>query len=277
MLTQRILTAVVLLFLIAGALALGTEVFAGLALALVGVGIYEWLRLAGIQSSRVCVALASVAGVVLWVVERSVLTPELRVVVAEFALVDWVFVMALLWTVQRGRAVVLSRALNLMLCAVIMSAAWLALMDLSRAGPLTLVSALAVVWVADIAAYFSGRAWGKRKLADRISPGKTWAGVGGAVGAVVLLATTAAYVWPELPLFTTQLMQRLAPLYAWGLLVGLVVLAIAGDLFESLLKRQAGVKDSGVVLPGHGGVLDRIDALLPVLPALTLIRHFGGL
>ena len=277
MLIQRLLTAIVLLLLIAGTLALGHEAFALLAIVLVSIGIYEWLRLAGIKSSVVSTVLAAVAGALLWGLDRGVQSPGLRVVLSELALVDWVFVLALLWVVQRGRAVVLSPALNLMLCVVLMSAAWLALMDLSRAGALTLISALAVVWVADIAAYFSGRAWGKRKLADRISPGKTWAGVGGAMGAVVLLATSAAYVWPELPLFTTQLMQRFAPLYAWGLLVGLVVLAIAGDLFESLLKRQAGVKDSGVVLPGHGGVLDRIDALLPVLPALLLIRHFGGL
>jgi phosphatidate cytidylyltransferase len=124
------------------------------------------------------------------------------------------------------------------------------------------------VWVADIAAYFAGRAFGRRKLAPAISPGKTWEGVYGALAAVVLyalalvpLARAAGY--PREP-------TALA-IAAWIVLaLALTALAVGGDLFESLLKRLAGVKDSGTLLPGHGGILDRIDALLAALPLAAL-------
>ncbi len=276
MLKQRVLTAIVLLLLIAGALAWGHEAFALLAVVCVATGIYEWLRLAGHASGSLTAALAVVCGGVLWWLERMGLPLGAQQALAGSALVIWVGVFVLLWRVQQGHAAPLSRAVSTLLGAVTMSAAWFALMDLSLAGPLTLVSALAVVWVADSAAYFTGRAWGKRKLASLISPGKTWAGVAGALVVVMVLALGAAYLWPTTALFTTTLIQRFSWVGALALLAALVVLGIVGDLFESLLKRRAGVKDSGVVLPGHGGVLDRIDALLPVLPALLLIRHWGG-
>jgi len=128
---------------------------------------------------------------------------------------------------------------------------------------------LALVWVADIAAYFSGRAFGVRKLAPRISPGKTWAGVWGAVLAVILLAEAVRWLWPLAPLWSTQLLLA-APLVGIGILLAFVAMSIVGDLFESLVKRQAGAKDSGTVLPGHGGVWDRIDATLPTLPLAVL-------
>jgi len=112
-----------------------------------------------------------------------------------------------------------------------------------------LLSFLALVWVADIAAYFTGRAWGRHKLAPTISPGKTWEG---AAGAVVYAGAT------QLTLNT-------------GWLILLTVVSILGDLFESLAKRQAGVKDSGTLLPGHGGVLDRLDSLMATLPLAALL------
>jgi phosphatidate cytidylyltransferase len=130
-----------------------------------------------------------------------------------------------------------------------------------------LLGVAAIVWVADIAAYFSGRAFGGRKLAPSISPGKTWAGaVGGALGVVAYCnATYWTMLFPVEP--TVTLVHVFA---AQIFFIGLAALSIVGDLFESLLKRQAGVKDSGHLLPGHGGILDRIDSLTSTLPFVFL-------
>lgn len=143
--------------------------------------------------------------------------------------------------------------------------AWLALAQL-QAEPARLLVILGIVWIADSAAYGAGRAWGRHKLAPRVSPGKTWEGVAGAAAAVAVY-----YV----------IVSAAAPTHSWaqgwaGMLVfaAVTALSIVGDLFESLMKRQAGVKDSGTLLPGHGGVLDRIDGLLAALPlAALLVGH----
>jgi len=142
---------------------------------------------------------------------------------------------------------------------VLMMACWSALVQLFERGPRVLLAAMAVVWVADSAAYFVGRAWGRRKLAPAISPGKTWEGVWGALTGVLLYALMLVFFSP------------LPPVALLGLALLLAVLSIVGDLFESLLKRQAEVKDSGRLLPGHGGVLDRIDGLLAALPVAAWV------
>jgi phosphatidate cytidylyltransferase len=156
------------------------------------------------------------------------------------------------------------------LAFVLLAAAWIATMHLLDVGALYLLSVLAIVWLADIAAYFSGRRWGRRKLAPAISPGKTWAGVWGAVAAVLALALLLNAVAAGVPAFSTMLLQELVLPAALTLLAALVGLSVFGDLFESLLKRQVGAKDSSRLLPGHGGVLDRIDAVIAVLPAAAL-------
>jgi phosphatidate cytidylyltransferase len=162
-------------------------------------------------------------------------------------------------------------------CAAIF-VAWLALSHAKAVGVDFLLSTLALVWAADIAAYFGGRAFGRRKLAPSISPGKSWEGVwSGMAGALVL-----ALVWialdRQLAVDMPSLYTQLLGTWGWpGLLLGVVALAaisVVGDLFESLVKRAAGMKDSSQLLPGHGGVLDRVDALLPVVPialALSLV------
>jgi phosphatidate cytidylyltransferase len=159
--------------------------------------------------------------------------------------------------------------LLVILAVLLAGVAWLALVDLLQRGAGWTLSVLAVVWLADIAAYFSGRAWGVRKLASRISPGKTWAGVWGAMLAVVVVAEIVRFGWPEAGLWSSALL-RAAPLSGILVLLALVALSIVGDLFESFVKRQAGVKDSGRLLPGHGGAWDRLDATLPALPLAVL-------
>ena len=148
---------------------------------------------------------------------------------------------------------------------VVILPTWIAMSQLHQRGPWVLLGAMAVVWVADIAAYFAGRRFGRHKLAPNISPGKTWEGVAGAV-AGVLVYFAVLYAATPLPAHWSR---GLLPLAALAL--ALTALSVAGDLFESMLKRQAGIKDSSQLLPGHGGVLDRIDALTSTLPLAALI------
>ncbi len=139
---------------------------------------------------------------------------------------------------------------------------WLALVRL-QATPWLLLLILSIVWIADTAAYIAGKLWGRNKLAPRISPGKTWEGVLGATAAVGLYYGALLLIFPADERYFS----------GWlGLAVfaGIIALSIEGDLFESWTKRQAGVKDSGQILPGHGGILDRIDGLTASVPAAAL-------
>ncbi|ATQ76742.1 phosphatidate cytidylyltransferase [Massilia violaceinigra] len=139
-----------------------------------------------------------------------------------------------------------------------------------------LLSVLALVWIADIGAYFSGKAFGKRKLAPSISPGKSWEGaIGGGIAVLLIASLSVLFGGPLLAdTFAVALQAKLGWAGALAVLVVIVAASVVGDLFESQLKRRAGVKDSSNLLPGHGGVLDRIDALVPVLPLAALI-HTG--
>lgn len=137
--------------------------------------------------------------------------------------------------------------------------------------PLFFLSVMALVWVADIGAYFSGKAFGKRKLAPSISPGKSWEGAIGGWLAVLLVAAASVIFGGGADIFPGKIFNKMGAL---GFVLSLTLLSIAsvvGDLFESSLKRRANMKDSSALLPGHGGVLDRIDALIPVLPMAALL------
>lgn len=172
------------------------------------------------------------------------------------------FLLVPAWLIRRwplsGR-----KSLGLLVGWVVIVPTWAALVNLHGRGPGLLLAVMALVWVADIAAYFTGRAFGRHKLAPAISPGKTWEGVAGAVAGVLIYGFAAA-------LYSQSAMPG-----GWigfaGLLILLTALSIAGDLFESLAKRQAKIKDSSNLLPGHGGVLDRIDSLTSTLPLVAAI------
>ena len=143
-----------------------------------------------------------------------------------------------------------------------------------KPAPLYLLSVMLLVWIADIGAYFSGKAFGKRKLAPSISPGKSWEGAIGGGLAVLILAAVSVCI----PALSDTFAARVQHAWGWfgllALLVAFVAASIIGDLFESQLKRRIGFKDSSNLLPGHGGVLDRIDALLPTLPLAVLIGYW---
>ncbi len=155
-----------------------------------------------------------------------------------------------------------------LLGALVILPTWAAMVALNTAGTWLMLAAMALVWVADISAYFAGRTFGRHKLAPAISPGKTWEGVAGAVVGVLIYGGIVLAFSPlkdTLPLSLPLVIL---------MLVLLTAVSVMGDLFESLLKRQAGLKDSSNLLPGHGGVLDRIDALTSTLPLAALILHW---
>ena len=272
MLRTRVLTAIALLALFLGLLfyapALLWALFAAVIVALAG---WEWSRLCGLGLGgrlawlAVSAAALSVATLAYWKAPASQFLEGCR---ASFgvALAFWLFV-APVWMALQVRPAPWLAALA---GWVVLLPLWAALVVLRDAGPWVLLGAAAIVWVADIAAYFVGRRFGRHRLAPAISPGKTWEGVAGAVGGVVVygvvLGVLAGADPGPLAMFTGT--------GAWLGLVVLIVLtalSIEGDLFESWMKRLAGRKDSSSLLPGHGGVLDRIDALTPTLPLAALL------
>lgn len=281
MLKQRVVTAIVLLAVLLGALLAPSPWPLVLLLVLAAVcALWEWLRLTWPGQGRVAPpVLAMLAGATMlwlawhWLAEtpepwaiqlQTVLNRQLLPVVAAL----WVVLATAL--VVQGQSQQRSAGLGLSLFGIVaVLAVWLALVQMYlQNGAWFLVSLMALIWFADIAAYFTGKALGRHKLAPRVSPGKTWEGAVGGVLAATAWVVLSAW-WPGS--FGDELMQRW-PWWIVVLIAGfLAALSIVGDLFESLLKRRAGVKDSSQLLPGHGGVYDRIDALLPVAPIALLI------
>lgn len=157
--------------------------------------------------------------------------------------------------------------------AVALVGCFAAIAALFAYSPLYLLSVMAIVWAADIFAYFSGKAFGKHKLAPSISPGKSWEGaIGGGIAVLVIATLVILFAGDALAnTFPVRVQASLGWAATYAVLILIVAASIVGDLFESQLKRRAAMKDSSNLLPGHGGVLDRIDALVPVLPLAALI------
>ena len=273
MLKQRIATALVLVFVLALTLTVAApRGFPIFILAMAGVVIYEWLLLLSL-SRTTAVVVAAVMVFVLWVVDGSPYAAPVAVAGWTAAVLVWIALAAALFVRGRFPSSDRWRLAYALLALLIPSACWFALVAAYRAGLVDLVSILAAVWAADVAAYFAGRAWGKRKLAPAISPGKTWAGaVGGSVAAIAV-----AWVCCEVPMlsdsFFATIGRRWSVVAALSVALVLAAFSIVGDLFESQLKRQRGVKDSSNLLPGHGGVFDRVDALLPIVPMALLLQR----
>ena len=271
MLKQRVITALVLLAVIIGVLALGgTTAWGVLMLPVMALAIHEWTRLLGRQASPALpISLAVAIAYGAWPSDATP-APEWLVPVLGIGVLAWIFV------AFRSVFRVRPSCSSPWLAAFSMLLLWVSLFELRNLGAGVLISAMAIVWLADIGAYFSGRAFGQHKLAPRVSPGKTWEGVAG--GAVLCIGTAlvvaragAGAAGGSLPLFSTVVSQHLGLIGMAVVLMLLVLLSVMGDLYESLLKRHAGVKDSGTCLPGHGGMFDRIDALVPTMPLCLLI------
>src|SRR5262245_63313765 len=275
MLAQRIATAVVLLALWLPTLWMANPwPFIGLTLLFISLAAWEWGRLNGLKPAG-----AWTCGVAL--VAAGVLAASASHTASDMTPLWWlaaaVWVLGGAWVLRAGPArwPAVPQAVRIAVGLALLAVAWWALAQARIVGVNYLLSVLCVVWMADIAAYFGGRALGRHKLAPVISPGKSWEGVvSGMVGVVVLAlvwTTFDARVATDSASLFTPLRHRFgAPLMALAVLC-LVAMSVVGDLFESLVKRAVGAKDASGLLPGHGGVLDRIDALLPVLPcALAL-------
>jgi phosphatidate cytidylyltransferase len=206
--------------------------------------------------------------VLLWTVRTTIVAPA----VVSLGVIWWLIACFWLRHFAYGAAPTQeNRALKLLAGSLVVFPAWVAAITIHASLPhghgFTLL-ALVIVWAADIGAYFSGRTFGKRKLAPQISPGKTWAGAYGALAAGILVAALGSW-W--------LLDVRDGQLVGLALLAAVTVSAsIVGDLVESLMKRHAQVKDSGTMIPGHGGMMDRLDsvfAALPVFAAGVMLLH----
>lgn len=266
MLKQRVITAVILLLLFLSALfMLPVPGWIALVIVIVMQGASEWTRLAKL-SGRLdhaywWLTLAVMGGIV-WFDADHTLAQHANLHISVYA------VSALLWLVivpfwlWMGWQVRQALPMALVGWAVLIPTG-LAMIDLRENSPWLLLGIMVLVWVADSAAYFTGRKFGKHKLAPSISPGKTWEGV---IGALLGVSVCVLLAWgfSDYSRFLMFLPAILLASWCW------VALAVIGDLFESAVKRQAGVKDSGALLPGHGGLLDRIDALTSTLPLAAL-------
>ena len=271
MLRERVITALVLLaLLIPAVMATSPLPFALLTIALIGAAGWEWGRLCGLPGwanilsgvalALGCLAMAPLGGGIGGAVVPAEAWGGVTVL--------WVIGGALALRAGPEGFRKVSGALRFVIGWVLIGAAWAGLMASWERGLAYLATVCALVWAADIFAYFGGRALGKRKLAPTISPGKSWEGAISGLVAVIVLAVIVVVVTarPHGNLYWL-LRERYGLIGMIASCVGLVALAVVGDLVESLAKRAAGIKDSSNLLPGHGGVLDRIDALLPVFPA----------
>ena len=261
MLKTRLITAAILVPLVVfGVLRLPTSAFAMILGAVLVAGSWEWARLVPLQQQTTRLLYCAVVALLLWL---TWLAGPLRMIVPllTVACLWWLF--ALYWVSHpqlcNSRAVACT-VVKLLAGLLVCVPPWAALVVLhlrGEDGPLLTLIVLVMVWLADSGAYFAGRLWGRHKLAPLVSPGKTREGVYGGLAASLLFAGGAAWY--------------LSHSLAWtGTFVAVSLLAmlfsVAGDLLESLMKRQSGIKDSGSIIPGHGGIFDRVDSLVAAAP-----------
>jgi phosphatidate cytidylyltransferase len=279
MLKQRVITAVVLLAILLPALFFPSYVpFCAITLVLISAGGWEWGRLNGCsQPLSVLLGVACLAACLLsWY--AGLLTQSLPWL---WSAVGATWVLAGGWLLRSGVSgwPQIPKSLRLVLGALAIWLAWLALAQARVIGVNFLLSVMVLVWTADIGAYFAGKALGgrftKTKLAASISPGKSWEGVWGGMVCVLVLALGWILLDRSGVTQTSSLYSWLLSRHGWVVMLIAVIflsaMSVVGDLVESLVKRSAGAKDSSGLLPGHGGVLDRVDALLPTLPLAMML------
>jgi len=278
MLKQRIITAIIMLAILLPALFYSAVVFAAIALILITAAAWEWGRFSGYDDkTSLLVALACLlicAGS--WYAGLMGRPPG-----ALWAVAGALWVLGGAWLLRGGVPIWarIPQPVRVIIGLIALSTAWLAVAQARMIGINFLLSVLVLVWAADIFAYFAGRAFGRRKLAAAISPNKSWEGVWGGMTGVVVLSL--AWVWADQRFaqgIDSQSFYSILWSHGWWfLLISVLFMAsmsVVGDLVESLIKRSVGLKDSSGLLPGHGGVLDRVDALLPTLP-LSMMLAFA--
>lgn len=262
MLKQRVLTALVLApVALAGIFLLPLAYFQWFILAIMIIAAWEWADLCHIepQGFRWSYAMLVAAALIFIISIMSVPAHFTLLVACGF----WVAALLAVVRYPAGLGLWSPKVTRILMGVLVLVPTWQGLVLLKAIAPdgKLLLLLMLLVWGADIGAYFAGRAWGKRKLAPAVSPGKTWAGLMGGVTCSLLIALGLSIYW-QLPM---------ADLVSLMLVCAVTVLAsVLGDLFESMLKRHRGIKDSSQLLPGHGGVLDRIDSLTAASPVFAL-------
>lgn len=278
MLKQRVLTAIVLLVVLTATVSFDSNwpffIFLSVACALAG---WEWVRLTTSGpvmpiATGIFLAIATVSQAYNWEVQGQAQT-NLVLLTTSVVISAAIWVFVVLPTVFQGKSDAPASSIVWTIFAPIsLFSTWAVLAHLySNHSVGYVLSLLILIWIADIFAYFAGKAFGKTKLAPRISPGKTIEGAMAGIVGVVLWVIFTAIFWPAS--FGALLVKKWTLTGAVFLAVLLAIVSIAGDLFESLLKRRAGVKDSSSLLPGHGGVYDRIDAVVAVVPLAYLLTE----
>lgn len=273
MLKQRIITALVLAPLVlCGVFLLAPQYFSWFVAGIVVLGAWEWANLSGFSAAYQRVGYALLVGVFV-------------LVFGEELSLSWVLTISTAWWALATVLVVTfpdttplwkNKWLKLLLGVLMLIPLWKALVFIREAefvpqpdiNSLWLILyMLLVVWGADTGAYFAGKAYGKKKLAPQVSPGKSWAGAWGGMAASAILAIIAAYLLGSS--FTMTLQFILITLFT-------AAISIVGDLTESMFKRERGIKDSSSLLPGHGGILDRIDSLVAAVPVFIFALYSAG-
>ena len=254
-LTKRVATGAILAAAVVAAVTLLPDAArAAFFLLFVLVAAYEWAKLAGVSQPPALLVCAMATGgllVGLWV------TPGAAGAVLAAAALFWLGALAVVLAYPASAGLMRRAAVTLPAAAVALAGAWFALATLP---PAVLLWLLAAVAAADTGAYFTGHRFGRHPLAPRVSPGKTWEGAAGGALAALACGAVGAWIFHE-------------PLFRWLMLAAaLFVASVVGDLFESVLKRTRGVKDSGAVFPGHGGVLDRVDSVLCAAPVVAVLE-----
>jgi len=266
MLKQRLITAAVLIPLVVfGILTLPTDKLNWFVALVSALAAWEWLTMVGVDDLN---------RRLLWILGLFLLS---TIVMSSFSLSFILAIAAIVWLlsaflVTKYRhaglpkslsALFASKSFGIASCVVLLMFFWVAVVTLhqSSLGPQQLLYVLVSVWLADTGGYFAGKKWGRTALAKAISPNKTWQGVMGALGLTGLWAVIAygMSINGELSLFSWLLLTMVT-----------VAISIIGDLFESLFKRSHQIKDSGNLLPGHGGILDRIDSLISAVPVFVV-------
>lgn len=269
MLKQRVITAVLLLPVVIGSiLLLSLEFFTLVWAAVMSVAAYEWLKLSGIQNRwLLLLSLIMLNGLfaLIWFYPFSSMPVAWYILIAWF-LIIMSFMGDPVASLKRCRPVAYS-FIGIAVGLVLIFPTWLAMVLLHQHNPWMVLHVFLIVWVADTGAYFSGRRFGKHKLAPVISPGKSWQGVWGALIAVTGYAIAISFFW--------QQGEQQQWLFVFICVLAALV-SVAGDLLESVFKRVRGVKDSGQILPGHGGVMDRLDSMMAAAPVFTAGYYLAG-
>lgn len=267
MLKQRILTAIVLVVLSVWALFYSTDsVWKGVLLFVGFIAAWEWSAFAQIKTP----ALRLIYALGVMVAANYAVDHFTIQNIALLTLLESLVLVSVVTRYQIAKGEVLSQSIGFTLFTGILAVVLFVVAMVQfrmEFGPLVLLLSLLLVWAIDTGAYFSGRRFGKAKLAVHVSPGKTWEGVfgGGLLTLVIALIV----------LYSLQPMLQFSLIFVALIFTMIALFSVFGDLFESVLKRQVGLKDSGKILPGHGGVLDRIDSLLIAVPMLYLAWHYS--